>query len=109
MNPIYALYIAAAVGGLLTLYCRPDLGKKILTSAVIFTLLYLAYFWSLIAIAPGYVERVWNLAALSGILIAGVPLEELAFAFSVGILWSSIYEHLAWRRTLPYHDATNYQ
>ena len=28
----------------------------------------------------------------------GVPLEELLFAFTVGMLWSSIYEHTRWYR-----------
>ena len=45
---------------------------------------------------PGYVERVWNLKVISGILIFGVPLEELMFAFSFGFLWSSVYEHVKW-------------
>src|SRR3989304_3052111 len=77
LNPIYALYIAALVGGALTLYCRPDLGTKMSTSGILFALLYFVYFWSLLLMAPGYVERVWNLAALSGVLVVGVPLEEL--------------------------------
>ena len=41
----------------------------------------------------------WNLAALSGVIFAGVPLEELMFAFTFGLYWSSVYEHLAWKRS----------
>ena len=69
-------------------------------SAFIFTLLYFAYFLSLIIAYPGYVERVWNLATISGILILGIPLEELMFAFGLGFLWSSVYEHIKWRRVI---------
>jgi hypothetical protein len=47
---------------------------------------------------PGYVEAVWNLKAISGIRLLGVPLEELMFGFTFGLYWSSVYEHLTWRR-----------
>ena len=69
-----------------------------MVSAVLFLGLYVFYFLTLIAFAPGYVERVWNLEALSGILIVGIPLEELLFALSFGFIWSSMYEHLTWKR-----------
>ena len=68
------------------------------TSAFMFLFLYFAYFLTLIAIAPGYVEKVWNLQAITGILILGIPIEELLFALSFGFIWSSIYEHLSWKK-----------
>lgn len=103
LNPIYAVIIALAVGGLFAWYCRPDLKKKMLASAGIFLCLYFVYFWTLIALFPGYVERVWNLSAISGVLIVGIPMEELLFALSFGFFWSSIYEHLTWRKVLALH------
>jgi len=96
LNPIYSTFIALIGGGLFTWYCRPDLKKKMFASAFIFTFLYFAYFLTLIIAHPGYVETVWNLEAISGILIAGIPLEELMFAFGFGFLWSSVYEHTKW-------------
>lgn len=98
LNPLHSSIIAMIVGGLATWYCRPDLKKKMMVSALIFSGLYFFYFLTLIAISPGYVEQVWNLEAISGILIFGIPLEELLFALSFGFIWSSIYEHLAWKR-----------
>lgn len=98
LNPLHSSVIAMIVGGLATWYCRPDLEKKMITSAFIFLVLYFFYFLTLIAISPGYVERVWNLGAISGILILGIPLEELLFALSFGFIWSSIYEHLTWKK-----------
>lgn len=97
LNPIYSTIIATLIGGLSTWYCRPDLKKKMLVSAIIFTVLYFVYFLTLITLYPGYVEQVWNLKAISGILLLGIPLEELAFAFGFGFIWSSIYEHFTWR------------
>src|SRR3989338_8042122 len=75
LNPIYTSAIALVLGGFATWYCRPDLKKKMITSAFIFLGLYFFYFLTLIAIYPGYVENVWNLKAISGVLVAGVPLE----------------------------------
>lgn len=68
-----------------------------IVSVFLFLGLYFFYFLTLIAMYPGYVEKVWNLKVISGILIFGIPLEELLFAFSFGFLWSSIYEHVTWR------------
>ena len=97
-NPIYSAIIALLIGGLLTWYCRPDLKIKMLVSAAIFLIFYFIYFLTLILMFPGYVEAVWNLKAISGILVWGIPLEELLFALSFGFFWSSVYEHLTWRK-----------
>ncbi|MCL5435429.1 MAG: lycopene cyclase domain-containing protein [Patescibacteria group bacterium] len=98
LNPIYSTIIALFGGGVFTWYCRPDLKTKMFFSGLIFLTVYFVYFLFLVLLFPKYVETVWNLPAISGILILGVPLEELLFAFAVGFLWSSIYEHLKWRR-----------
>jgi hypothetical protein len=99
LNPIYAAAIALGAGFLATLYCRPDLWRKMLASGVLFLLLYFVVFALFNLAFPGYVAAVWNLKALSRLLLWGVPLEELLFAFTFGLYWSSMYEHLAWRQT----------
>lgn len=98
LNPIYDAIIALMSGGIFSLYCRPDLWRKMIVSAFLFLGIYFIYFVALVAAYPGYVREAWNLKAISGILIFGVPLEELLFAFSFGFIWSGIYEHMAWRR-----------
>ena len=98
LNPIYISVIALVFGGFATWYCRPDLKKKMIVSASIFLVIYFVYFLTLIVFYPGYVEQVWRLDVISGILIVGIPLEELLFAISFGFFWSSIYEHLTWRK-----------
>ncbi len=69
-----------------------------MASAFLFFGVYFLYFLTLVAAFPGYVESVWNLDAISGILVLGIPLEELAFALTFGLYWSSVYEHTKWRR-----------
>lgn len=104
LNPIYVSAIALILGGLATWYCRPDLKGKMVVSAFLFLGIYFLYFLTLIAIYPGYVEKVWQLNRISGILIVGVPLEELMFAFSFGFFWSSIYEHFTWNKVISEGD-----
>ena len=98
LNPIFDFIIAGVIGGLLASYCRPDLAKKMVASAGLFLVLYYVYFMALITAYPNYVERVWNLKDLSGVLITGIPLEELLFALVLGFYWSSVYEHFAWKK-----------
>lgn len=96
LNPIYSSIIALVAGSLAAWYCRPDLKKKMIVGAFIFLAFYFLYFLILTTLYPGYVEKVWNLKGISGVLVSGVPLEELLFAFGVGFLWSSAYEHIKW-------------
>jgi hypothetical protein len=107
LNPIYARHRPGR-RLLRDLYCRPDLWRKMLVSGGLFFLIYFVVFALFNLAFPGYVVPVWNLAAVSGLRLAGVPLEELMFAFTFGLYWSSIYEHLAWRasRPLPRRVAT---
>lgn len=95
-NPIYIGSISMVAAGLAALYCRPDLKAKIWASGLMFTVFYFIYFFFLDLASPGYAEKLWQLKALSGVVLLGVPLEELMFAFTFGMLWSSYYEHILW-------------
>ncbi len=96
LNPIYTASIALMIAGLFTWYCRPDLIEKMVLTAFLFSMLYFIFFLSLLYIFPNYVQLVWNFTSISGILISGIPVEEILFAFSFGFYWSSIYEHIKW-------------
>lgn len=100
LNPIYSASIAMIIGAFVATLCRPDLKKKIFLGSLLFLALYFAFFLSFNLFYPGIVEQVWNLQGISGILILGVPLEELMFALTFGALWSSYYEHINWYRLL---------
>ena len=97
MNPIYSVSIAMFVGGIATLLCRPDLKRKIAVGGLLFTVLYFLFFLGVNLIFPSFINA-WNFSAISGIIVVGVPLEELMFAFTFGMMWSSIYEHILWYR-----------
>ncbi len=99
-NPIYPGIAAMAIGGIANVLCRPDLLRNTLIGGVLFLSLYAAFMLLLVFFAPGYIEVVWNLPALSGVIIGGIPLEELGFGFSFGLYWAGIYEHFTWHRSM---------
>ncbi len=98
LNPIYSSALALVAGFFATLYCRRDLWLKMLVSGGLFLSVYFIVFFVFNLMFPGYVVAVWNLKAISGVRLIGVPLEELMFAFTFGLYWSSLYEHVMWRR-----------
>lgn len=98
MNPIYAASLALLVGAAACAACRPDLLASMGRGGLAFGLLYTAFFAGLAAAFPGWVEATWRLEELSGVLLLGVPLEEILFAVALGFCWSTLYEHLRWIR-----------
>lgn len=95
-NPIYPALIAMTAGAAATVMCRPRLRAKTLLGGLLFFGLYTLFMASLRIAVPGYIEEVWNLPALSGLLITGIPLEELLFGAAFGLYWAGVYEHLTW-------------
>ncbi len=107
-NPIYPAILALGGGAAAAVGCRPDLKTKTLTSAVLFLALYVVLVAGAELSAPGYIERVWNLGAISGIRVWELPLEELLFGLTFGAYWSGLYEHFTWTRG-GRRDATGVQ
>ena len=97
-NPIYPALIAMTAGAGATVLCRPDLAIKTLIGGLLFLGYYGVFMLGLTFGAPGYIEQVWNLPELSGLRLAGIPLEELLFGFAFGLYWANVYEHLSWTR-----------
>lgn len=95
-NPIYPGIVAMMVGATATSICRPDLVRKTLAGGGIFLAYYLVFLIGLEITSPGYIDRVWNLGALSGLRVVGFPVEELLFAVAFGMYWAGVYEHVTW-------------
>lgn len=98
-NPIYPGIVSLAIGGIANVLCRPDLLRNTLIGGVLFLFLYAVFMLLLVFFAPGYIEQVWNLPGISGVLLGSIPLEELAFGFAFGLYWAGIYEHFTWHRS----------
>ena len=100
-NPIYPAIVALVLGAVAAIWCRPDLARKTWIGAVLFVAYYTAFLLGVEWTAPGYIERVWNLSALSGLRVAGIPIEEFLFAGAFGAYWSGVYDHFTWKRLSP--------
>jgi Lycopene cyclase len=95
-NPIYPGIAAMFLGAIAAVLCRPDLTAKTFFGGALFTVYYVIFLQGLELLSPGYIARFWNLPALSGVVVALMPLEELLFAFTLGMYWTNVYEHLTW-------------
>ncbi|MBI2110079.1 hypothetical protein HYT58_02830 [Candidatus Woesearchaeota archaeon] len=94
INQIYSASIAMFFGAIAALWCRPDLSKKVFIGGTLFSLFYFIIFYIITLIFPDFVAHSWNFQSLSNVLIAGIPVEELMFSFTFGMLWSSYYERI---------------
>lgn len=97
-NPIYPAIAALLLGAAAAMWCRQDLLRKTWVGAILFLVYYTVFLLGVEWTAPGYIERVWNLDALSGLRILGIPIEELLFAVAFGAYWSGVYDHFMWRK-----------
>lgn len=96
-NPIYPAIVAMAISAIASVACRPDLTVKTGIGGLLFLIYYALFLWGLDGFSPGYIDKVWNMAAISGVQFLGLPVEELLFAFAFGAYWSGVYEHFTWK------------
>jgi hypothetical protein len=99
-NAIYPGIVAMGLGAIAAVVCRPDLTRATLAGGAIFLVYYLLFLIGLKISVPGYIDKVWNLEALSGWTVGGLPLEELLFAAAFGMYWGGVYEHFTWHRAV---------
>lgn len=108
-NPIYPSIAAMLLGAVAALFCRPDLTRKTFYGGFLFIGFYVIFLQGLELLSPGYIERFWKLSALSRVMVGTMPIEELLFAFALGMYWTGVYEHVTWTaaiRTAPAAERT---
>lgn len=91
---VYNFMVAGVVSGLAVIWLRPDLLKQAASSALIFSLFYFVVLFLVNKIFSGLVASFYNFENIWGVLVLGVPLEELLVAFFVGGFWSVFYEYV---------------
>lgn len=94
-NTMYVTLAGLILASISILILRHDLFKDaffsgLFTGALMF-ILYLPW----IAIFPGVIQKWWLLKNLSGILLLGVPLEEIMFGFWWGFVAGPAYEFIS--------------
>lgn len=100
LNIIYTTSLGLLAAGVALAVFNPQSLKTMLANGLLFGILALIGLGILDAVFPGYIAYTWNLEALSGVLIQGVPIEEFFFHFSVGFSFAIAYECLYHCRVL---------
>ena len=104
-NPIYPSIAVLGLGAIASVGCRPGLRTNTILGGILFFGLYAVFMLGLKWFAPGYIADVWNLPALRGGLVYGIPLEELLFGFTFGLYWTGVYEHFTWTESVAHSAA----
>ena len=94
LNSIYANYLAFGFLFAYIIYFRRDLLWQSLVSGFMVALLMFIFYQVWITIYPGIIEHWWKLSNISGVLIFGVPFEEIIWGASWGMAGGSIYEYV---------------
>ena len=89
MYSLYGVFIAATI---FILAQRRDLIVDVVGSGVLFGILGFVLYLIYLTLFPNIIEQWWNLKDLSGVLVFGIPLEELLFAFGFGMVAGPLYE-----------------
>lgn len=92
INSMYALYVIFIVAAFMILIRRKDLLMDVVGSGIAFGLLGFFLYLIYLKLFPEIIGQWWRLSDISGILILGIPLEELLFAFGFGMVAGPLYE-----------------
>lgn len=94
-NIIYGEYLAYFISAAIVWFKRHDLFLHSIATALFLSIFFfLFYIFVFLRLFPGIIHAWWIVENGSGILIQGVPLEELIWAFSYGLFIAPMYEFL---------------
>ena len=102
LNTIYASSIGLVIIAIVILIQRKDLIKNAIASGILVTIIIFIFYLTFILIFPNIIETWWQLEKISGILLLGVPIEELLWGFSFGFLAGPFYEFWQGKRGIEY-------
>lgn len=95
LNIIYGDFIGYSICAAIVWYFRKDLIRHSLISGLSMgTFFFLFYFLIYVRIYPGIFHAWWILNKTSGIFLLGIPLEEILWAFFIGLWVGPTYELL---------------
>ena len=92
-SPIFPIIIFGLAGAMSVWLERADLIKHSLIGGISFLVVYVCAFSIFNYVFPDFITKYYNHDNLIGLFVGGIPIEELLFALSFGILWAPIYEY----------------
>jgi len=93
LNSFYANCFGFAAALVYVLWRRPDLLHISFFSGMLMIIFSAPIYLLLLYLSPGWVEYTWMLDELSGVVIAGAPVEDLIWYFFVGASISTMYPY----------------
>lgn len=93
-NSIYVSTLGFILIALVMLAFRHDLIKTALFSGFLMGCLMFVFYLSFLSIFPEAVKQWWLIKNISGILVLGIPLEELMWGFGWGMIAGPAYEFI---------------
>ncbi len=98
LHSFTACAIAAALALLCIFVVRPDLIFPALVTALLAVVTSLPCYWLMEWLAPGFIAAAWDLPRLSGVFVAGVPIEDLAWYGYTAALFGVYYKYATGER-----------
>lgn len=95
----WSSFIAMAIVAGIIFFFRKDLIWAGLANGALMALISIPVYLITIGLSPGWIEKTYLLEKLSGILVIGIPIEELVFWFMAGLLFGPFYEYWQGLRT----------
>lgn len=93
INFIYAIFLGSVVNAVIIVAFRRDLFIKTVYTGILFGLMYFVLVLLFVNVMFPSVSF-WNEEALSGIVVARVPVEEIMWALGAGAMTGPMYEFL---------------
>ncbi len=92
LTSFWATAIAFKLVAVIMLFMRKDLFINAVLSGILMMIVSLASYYLIMLVSPGWMDATY-LPTLSGILVTGIPLEELIFWFLAGCVFGPFYEY----------------
>ena len=93
LTSFWAATIAMIAIAAIMFYYRRDLLIAGFITGICMAIISFPMYWGILLIYPNWVQQTYYLNHLSGILITGIPIEEIIFWFLAGLLWGPFYEY----------------
>jgi hypothetical protein len=94
MTIVHDSIFTAVLGALVIMFFRRDLVMEMIIGSILFAVLYFIILFAInTAISPGWIARTWNFSFLWGVTFLKIPIEEILWAWSFGLVWAPMYEY----------------
>ncbi len=93
LTSFWASTIAMLATAALFFYFRRDLFTNALLSGALMAAISFLFYFAIMLVSPGWIETSYSWEHLSGVLLIGIPAEEIIFWFLAGVVFGPFYEY----------------